>query len=320
MTPDASDIADAGRAALAWGGAEGAPRLIRARENRVFEVHLPAGRAALRLHRPGYQTAAAIASELSWVAALAAQGLPVAAPLPTTGGEMLAHLGDGTLASAVRWVAGDPIGQGGSALVPGGPAALALHRELGALVAALHAASDRFVPGAGFSRPAWDAPGIAGEAPLWGRFWEHPALAPAEAARLAALRAPLHAAVERMAAHDAGLIHADLLRENILRGPAGLALIDFDDSGFGPRLYDLGTALVQSAPAEDLEARADALLEGYGRTRPLPADARALVLAATLARACASVGWTMPRLAPGDPVHRSHIARALALAERAGLG
>jgi Ser/Thr protein kinase RdoA (MazF antagonist) len=126
--------------------------------------------------------------------------------------------------------------------------------------------------------------------------------------------------MERMAAHDAGLIHADLLRENILRGPAGLALIDFDDSGFGPRLYDLGTALVQSAPAEDLEARAEALLEGYGRTRPLPADARALVLAATLARACASVGWTMPRLAPGDPVHRSHIARALALAERAGLG
>jgi len=320
MMPDAPDIADAGRAALAWGGAEGAPRLIRARENRVFEVHLPAGRAALRLHRPGYQTAAAIASELSWVAALAAQGLPVAAPLPTTGGEMLAPLGDGALASAVRWVAGDPIGQGGSALVPGGPVALALHRELGALIAALHAASDRFVPGAAFSRPAWDAPGIAGEAPLWGRFWEHPALAPAEAARLAALRAPLHAAMERMAAHDAGLIHADLLRENILRGPAGLALIDFDDSGFGPRLYDLGTALVQSAPAEDLEARAEALLEGYGRTRPLPADARALVLAATLARACASVGWTMPRLAPGDPVHRSHIARALALAERAGLG
>jgi len=320
MTPDASDIADAERAALAWGGAEGAPRLIRARENRVFEVHLPAGRAALRLHRPGYQTAAAIASELSWVAALGAQGLPVAAPLPTAGGEMLARLGDGTLASAVRWVAGDPVGQGGHALEPGGPRALALHRELGALVAALHVASDRFVPGAGFSRPAWDAPGIAGEAPLWGRFWEHPALAPAEAARLAALRAPLHAAMERMAAHDAGLIHADLLRENILRGPAGLALIDFDDSGFGPRLYDLGTALVQSAPAEDLEARAEALLEGYGRTRPLPADARALVLAATLARACASVGWTMPRLAPGDPVHRSHIARALALAERAGLG
>jgi hypothetical protein len=31
----------------------------------------------------------------------------------------------------------------------------------------------------------------------------------------------------------------------------------------------------------------------------------------TLARCCASVGWTMPRLAPDDPIHRSHIARAL---------
>jgi Ser/Thr protein kinase RdoA (MazF antagonist) len=320
VSDPAAEIAAARRAALAWGGAAGVPRLIRARENRVFEVMLPAGRAALRLHRPGYQTAAAIGSELRWVAALAAEGLPVAAPLPTTGGEMLAQLDDGTRASAVRWVAGDPVGQGGAALVPGGAGARALHRDLGALIAALHAASDRFAPGPGFERPHWDGPGIAGEAPLWGRFWEHPALAPAEAARLAALRAPLQAAMARMAAHDRGLIHADLLRENILRGPEGLALIDFDDSGFGPRLYDLGTALVQSAPAEDLEARAEALIEGYARTRPVPADARALVLAATLARACASVGWTMPRLGPADPIHRSHIGRALALAERLGLG
>ena len=35
----------------------------------------------------------------------------------------------------------------------------------------------------------------------------------------------------------------------------------------------------------------------------------------TLARCCASVGWTMPRLAPGDPINRSHIARATGWAE-----
>jgi hypothetical protein len=34
----------------------------------------------------------------------------------------------------------------------------------------------------------------------------------------------------------------------------------------------------------------------------------------TLMRCCASVGWTMPRLAPDDPIHRSHITRMLKLA------
>ena len=49
----------------------------------------------------------------------------------------------------------------------------------------------------------------------------------------------------------------------------------------------------------------DALMAGYGT------DDRAMVEAFTLARTCASVGWTMPRLGPDDPIHRSHLARAV---------
>ena len=45
---------------------------------------------------------------------------------------------------------------------------------------------------------------------------------------------------------DRGLIHADLLGENILDDGAGLRLIDFDDCGWGFRFYDLGTAMLQS--------------------------------------------------------------------------
>ena len=57
-------------------------RLIRNRENAVFEVALPSGPAALRLHRMGYQDDAAIRSELWWCAALAAQGVNVPASWP----------------------------------------------------------------------------------------------------------------------------------------------------------------------------------------------------------------------------------------------
>ena len=54
-------------------------RMLSNRENAVFEVRVPIGRAALRLHRIGYQSDAAIRSELWWCAALAASGAAVPA-------------------------------------------------------------------------------------------------------------------------------------------------------------------------------------------------------------------------------------------------
>jgi Ser/Thr protein kinase RdoA (MazF antagonist) len=111
---------------------------------------------------------------------------------------------------------------------------------------------------------------------------------------------------------NTGLIHADVLRENVLVNKSSLSLIDFDDSGFGLRPYDLGTVLSQNLyePAYP-EIRA-ALIEGYAD----PALTPDLVDLFTLARVCASVGWAAPRLPHHDPVHKSHLARAEMLARR----
>lgn len=67
------------RAALAyWGGEVSAPKLINIRENIVFQVWLRDGMvAALRLHRPGYQSRAAIEAELIWTERLAEAGMRV---------------------------------------------------------------------------------------------------------------------------------------------------------------------------------------------------------------------------------------------------
>ncbi|RYI34819.1 MAG: hypothetical protein EON48_01565 [Acetobacteraceae bacterium] len=51
-----------------------------------------------------------------------------------------------------------------------------------------------------------------------------------------------------------------------------------------------------------------ALMDGYGTT-----DVE-MVQSFTLARTLASVGWTMPRLQADDPVHKSHLARAMTVA------
>ena len=76
-------------------------RLISNRENAVYEMALPNARAALRLHRTGYQGEASIKSELWWCSALADAGLSVPAPLNAQSGDQLIRLSTGRLASAI---------------------------------------------------------------------------------------------------------------------------------------------------------------------------------------------------------------------------
>lgn len=305
---------EAQEAAAHWGGAQ-ALRLIVERENAVYDAQFPFGRAALRLHRPGYQSEAAIRSELWWCAALAGQGAAVPKALPARDGAFLHRLSSGRFASVIDWVEGPPLGRAGVPLSGSRDEQIAAMAALGALLARFHTATDALTLPDWFERPAWDIDGLVGETPFWGRFWEHPVLDASERAVMEAARDHLH---DRLSAHraaggDYGLIHADVLRENVLMAATGPRLIDFDDSGFGFRAYDLGTALSQALFEQHLPDLARALVDGYGALRPLD---RSLIPVMTLARCCASVGWTMPRLAVDDPVHRSHAARALGLARK----
>lgn len=301
-------MTEAEEAAAHWGGQITAE--LRNRENAVYAMRLPDGsRAALRLHRLGYQTAAAIRSELWWCGQLAAAGLPIPAPLAPAGDDPLPALSTGRRASAVRWIDGAPFGEAGVPLAGTRAEQVARHHALGRLLAQVHDTTDRLTLPADFTRPRWDIEGLVGETPFWGRFWEHPLLSPEDAATLRRARAFLRERLTDHARHAAlGPVHADVLRENILVADTGLALIDFDDSGIGFRLYDLGTVLSQDLyePAfPELEA---ALMDGYATLRPLDRD---MVPVFTLARVLASVGWAAPRLAMDHPVHRSHIARAV---------
>ena len=67
-----------------------------------------------------------------------------------------------------------------------------------------------------------------------------------------------------------GLIHADLgLDANVLFWGGEARAIDFDDSGFGYYVYDLGIALDKCQEDEALPLYREALLEGYTLVRPL---------------------------------------------------
>jgi Ser/Thr protein kinase RdoA (MazF antagonist) len=259
----------------------------------------------------GYQSDAAIWSELWWCAALAAEGVAVPAALPNLQGDLLVTLSNGRKASVISWVKGEALGIAGEPFDLPLSVLLDRHRALGRLVAEFHAATARLTLPEAFTRPRWDIPGLVGETPFWGRFWEHPEATPDQRATLIRARGFLR---ERLTDHALTApivpIHADVLRENVLVNDHALSLIDFDDSGWGFALYDLGTVLSQNLYEPAYPQIRDALMEGYGTSD------RAMVEIFTLARTCASVGWTMPRLAPGDPVHPRHLARACMWADR----
>jgi Ser/Thr protein kinase RdoA (MazF antagonist) len=287
-------VSDLGAALAAWGLAEAPVRLLSHRENRVYAVDLPGGgRAVLRLHRQGYHAPAALKSELAFMSALAAAGVAVPAPIPTADGALLVEAA-GLAADLLSWVEGEPILRAGEPLPPDAPAR---YRALGLALARLHDAADGWTPPAGFVRHAWDADGLVGPAPFWGPFWDSPALTPPERALLVAARDRARVwLAENGRAFDYGLIHADAVRENVLIAGGTARLIDFDDCGWGWRLFDLATALhpVDAEPA--FPALRTALFAGYCAARALPAAAEAALPAFLMLRGLSYVGWIVTRM------------------------
>ena len=283
-----------------WGFCGADCRLIAERENRVYRVD-HAGRVfALRLHRPGYCSEAELRSELQWMEAAGAGGVGVPAPVASTSGAFL-HVIDGVAVDVLHWLDGRPLGKSG---VP-----LELHnreavfRALGRETARLHAVSDAWTLPEGFTRRRWDRDGLLGEAPVWGRFWDNPTLSAEDRALFLRLRETAAAALAaRESTLDFGLIHADLVRENVMVHGDDVRFIDFDDSGFGFRLFDLATTLLRNQSEPDYDVLKAALLDGYLSLRDL--DLAALDLFVVL-RAATYVGWIISRMDEPGSVARN---------------
>lgn len=295
------------------------PELIKYRENAVFKVKLAWGEpAALRLHRPAYHSAAALASELAFMASLRDRGLAVPEPIPAANGALLVAFGDGPdHADLIGWMEGEALGETGVPLDGKGRDLPAIFAAVGREMALLHGAADAFRRPEGFERPAWDAAGLLGERPFWGRFWDCPALAPADRGWLTALRAALSDRLATVAPGlDYGLIHADIVRENIFVRKASVAFIDFDDCGFGFRLFDLATTLLRNRREPDYPALRHALLEGYAAARPQARAEFAHLPLFLLLRALTYIGWAAERPDLHDNADRlrRYVADARALA------
>ena len=279
------------RALELWGWNGARATLIAARENAVYRVERDAGPVALRFHRQGLRSHAELQSELLWMAALAAAGLGVPAPIATKTGAMCIEIA-GVKVDALTWVDGEPMGREGC---PKPTEHLEeIYHSLGQEMAKLHIASDTWKPPVNFERHSWDKGGLLGEAPLWGRFWENPRLTSSQKALLQTAGESAFATLSHISGIlDYGLIHADLVPDNVMVEAGRIRVIDFDDGGYGFRLFDIATTLNRARRTDRYEALRSALLAGYTGEREIDLVHLPLFQAV---RAFTYVGWIATRL------------------------
>jgi Ser/Thr protein kinase RdoA (MazF antagonist) len=109
---------------------------------------------------------------------------------------------------------------------------------------------------------------------------------------------------------DYGLIHADIIRENVLVSESGIAIIDFDDCGFGWRLFDIATSLLRNRGEPHYPLIRRSLLEGYRSKRPLGEETLAHLPLFLLLRSLTYIGWVSAR--PEMPAAADRLQRFLA--------
>lgn len=267
------------------------PLLVNRSENATFRVEAGGRVAALRVHRPGYHSRAAIESELAWAAALRADaGIVTPRPIPARDGRLVTEVAvDGDVRQVVlfEWLPGRE---------PADAEYAGRFEQLGELTARMHEHALTWRPPAGFTRFRWDEPALLGPAPRWGRWADGIGVGPAEVAVLDAaadlVRRRLHAygtPPERF-----GLAHADLRAANLLvdgDDGADIAVIDFDDSGHTWRFYDAATAVSFREHDPRVPEWMDAWSRGYRGVRALPAADAAELPTFVMLRRLVLVAW-----------------------------
>lgn len=297
-----------------WGLDGGSVSLIAARENQVYRVDKDGRSFAVRLHRKGYRTDAEIHSELDWMAALSAGGLSVPCPMASTNFSFLELVEDHQF-DVLSWLPGKPLGAAGQSLKVKNRSDFFC--RLGRQVAQMHRICDSWQPSASFTRPCWDMAGLVGERPLWDRFWDNPSLSQDERSIMEKVREHGRQVLSYHRKNlDYGLIHADLVRENIMLEGEQIHFIDFDDGGFGFRLFELATILRPNLSEPDYPALKAALIDGYRSVRPVDLALLDLFL---LLRCATYVGWNISRMDENGAKERNRRFIDLTLAQAANV-
>ena len=248
-------------------------RLINVSENWTYRIDEPATDRtfALRVHRPGYHTAAEIESELDWIDALrkddvvetaravaSAEGYRVNQLSTPEQGERNAVL--------FEWLSGEMPEPEGAELTTG-------LRTLGAVSARMHGHARRWSRPLSFRRFSWDYDTTLGASGHWGRWQDGLGMGSEELDVLGRLDATIQGRLETYgrSAERFGLVHADIRLANLLVDGSHVRVIDFDDCGFSWFMYDFATTVSFFEDHPQVPELKAAWVDGYRSVAPLAA-------------------------------------------------
>lgn len=253
---------------------DGALSFVAHGENTTFRHDSRAGRYLVRVHRPQRHgrtgdPAPAIDSEFAWLGAIR-RDIDLEVPEPLLSREGFSSVtaaggGETRTCSILQWMSGR---------IHENSARPVHLRRIGAALAALHDHADAWNPPADFTRLRWDHEAFFGDAMIYGgvpsrECWS---LLPRElrkrVARVSDRLAPIMAA-----ASDIGMIHADLHPGNAVFEGGRVKVIDFDDCGTGPRVYDLAVALWEFRDRPHYSEYLREVCAGYEEARSLDLSA-----------------------------------------------
>ena len=239
--------------------------LINISENATYRVEsLTSGEKwALRVHREGYHTKAAIASEHAWTDALREDaGVITPVIIPGKNGDNIQHVDADGMPGGARHIV---LFDWESGVEPPEDNLLAPFELLGTVSAKMHQHSKKWNRPEWFERYTWDYETSLGPKPHWGR-WQDGMGMNAEREELFGQTADL--IEKRLDSFSKspdrwGLVHCDIRLANLLIEGNITKVIDFDDCGFSWFMYDCATALSFFEEREDVPDLVDAWVRGY---------------------------------------------------------
>ena len=270
-----------------------AVRLVNLSENATYKIEAPDGRRwALRIHRDGYHSREAIASELAWLTDLRGTGV-VTTPRPVKGrdGEVIQQLGHRRMPRPRNivlfdWETGSEPGIGEDLSAP--------FEVLGEVTARMHLHTRQWQRPSWFTRFTWDFETSLGEdKPHWGRWRDGMGV---DAARAKLFGRTVDLIGRRLAAYGKGperfgLIHCDLRLANLLIDGKAVKVIDFDDCGLGWYMYDAATPVSFYEHEPQVPDLIESWKQGYRRVIELAKEDEAEIPTFVMLRRMLLVAW-----------------------------
>jgi len=265
--------------------------LINVSENATYRVDDPATgrRWALRVHRDGYHSRLAIASELSWLGALRkahTANVPVA--IAGDDGELIQTLEAGGLPRPrnvvlFSWESGaEPQAND-----------IAGFELLGETAARMHNHVRAWTRPSWFERHTWNFDTSLGERPHWGRWRDGLGMTPEIESVFAETVALIGERLEAFGKAPAvfNLVHGDMRLANLLLDGGMVKVIDFDDCGFSWFLYDCATPVSFFEERPEVPELIEAWVRGYRRLASLSAAEKAEIETFVMLRRILLVAW-----------------------------